>query len=503
VGTDNTDNTDTDDRNPAAANGTATPRPLLTLAQAANRLHLRPSALRRSMRQGTLLPDERITDASIADGQPRFSAATLDTYAAQRAAPGAVRRGEARSTLGPTLRRQLARVLDRPRQARVAPTEQRRGQFARWPSRRLRGERRRAPLWRHGAVRRWRERRMQRLYTLRELFRLGIRGQADLNDAIQHGDPLTRRVALLAAFWVKITNDWIFNLSGLLAYNFLFALFPILILVLAITGLVLGAVVPGTQNIVAHNIEHALPSGVGDVVVKSVTTRLKASAGWLLLVGLVTSLFAGSRLFITLENCFGVVFRLRGRDPIGQNRMAFSLLFLFLVLLPLLLATFLLPTGIERLLDPTARSPIGIFAVTMVGLIVAFLSATLLFTLIYALVPYRQRLWRAWGPNWRGAVVAAGLLLLYELLFPLYTTFILNPGNYGTIAAFAVVILVFFYYLAFILLLGAEINSWAAGQRETATDVPGILHAVQAHRSTRDAAGPTAGEPQEEMQRHR
>jgi len=32
--------------------------------------------------------------------------------------------------------------------------------------------------------------------------------------------------------------------------------------------------------------------------------------------------------------------------------------------------------------------------------------------------------------------------------------------------------------------------------------MPGILHAVQAHRSTRGAAGPTAGEPQEEMQRH-
>ena len=71
--------------------------------------------------------------------------------------------------------------------------------------------------------------------------------------------------------------------------------------------------------------------------------------------------------------------------------------------------------------------------------------------------------------------------MLYELLFPLYTTFILNPANYGTVAAFAVVILVFFYYLAFILLLGAEINSWVAGQRETASDVPGILHAVQAH----------------------
>jgi membrane protein len=438
------------------------------------------------MLQGTLLPDER-----GADGQPHFRAATLDLYAAQRAA--------ARSTLGPTLRRQFARVLERPGPARVASTEPRGGRFTRWP---LRGGRRDATVWRHSEVRRWRERRMQRLYTLRDLFRLGIRGQADLHEAIQQGDPLTRRVALLAAFWVKITNDWIFNLSGLLAYNFLFALFPMLILVLGITGFALRAIAPGTEDLVAHNIAQALPSGVGKVVVDSVTARLKASAGWLLVVGLLTSLFAGSRLFITLENCFGVVFRLRGRDPIRQNRMAFSLLLLYLVLLPLLLATFLLPSGIERLLDPSGHSLLGTALVTAAGVLVAFLSATLLFALTYALVPHRQRFWQALRPNWCGAVVAAALLLLYELLFPLYTTFILNPGNYGAVAVFAVVILIFFYYLAFILLLGAEINSWAAGQRETATDMPGILHAVQAHRSTRGAAGPTAGEPQEEMQRH-
>ena len=99
-------------------------------------------------------------------------------------------------------------------------------------------------------------------------------------------------------------------------------------------------------------------------------------------------------------------------------------------------------------------------------------------------------------------MVAALLLLLYEALFPFYANLVFNPDNYGTVAVFAVVILAFFYYLAFILLLGAEINSWVAGQRETAADLPGILHAVQAHDSTHGAAGPTAGEPQEEMQRH-
>jgi membrane protein len=343
---------------------------------------------------------------------------------------------------------------------------------------------------------------MKRIYTLRRLFREGIRGQADLDEAITHGDAPTRRVATLAAFWVKINNDWIFNLSGLLAYNFLFALFPLLILVLAITGFVLSNIAPGTEDLVVTNISRTLPTGVGSVVVTSVTARLKTSAGWLLLVGALTSLFASSRLFITLENCFGAVFRLRSRDPIGQNRMAFALLLLYLALLPLLLGTFLLPAGVEQLFDPSGRDALGTVLVTAVGVLIAFLAATLLFTLTYALVPYRRRFWRSFGPNWRGAVVAAALLMLYELLFPLYTTLVLNPANYGTVGAFAVVILVFFCCLAFILLLGAEINSWVAGQRETASDLPGILHAVQAHDSTRGAAGPSAGEPQEEMQRH-
>jgi hypothetical protein len=46
----------------------------------------------------------------------------------------------------------------------------------------------------------------------------------------------------------------------------------------------------------------------------------------------------------------------------------------------------------------------------------------------------------------------------------------------------------------------AEIKSWAVGQRETAADIPGVLHKVQAHNKTRGAAGPTAGAPHEDLQ---
>jgi hypothetical protein len=66
-------------------------------------------------------------------------------------------------------------------------------------------------------------------------------------------------------------------------------------------------------------------------------------------------------------------------------------------------------------------------------------------------------------------VVAAALLIVYEILFPIYESLLLHPGNYGSLAGFAILILVFFYYLSFILLLGLEINAWAQGQR-SATD---------------------------------
>ena len=88
------------------------------------------------------------------------------------------------------------------------------------------------------------------------------------------------------------------------------------------------------------------------------------------------------------------------------------------------------------------------------------------------------------------------------MFFPWYTSHFVQVGNYGSIGAFAIIILLFFYYLGVILLLGAEINSWVAGQRETAADLPGMLHAIQAHRSLHGAAGPTAGMPHEELQHH-
>ena len=315
---------------------------------------------------------------------------------------------------------------------------------------------------------------------------------------------LKQRLKPFLRFWQKLSNDWVFNLSGLLAYNILMTIFPILLALLAFAGFIFSTISPGSQQALEEAIANALPggsAGTGGVVVEVALNNLRRQAGGIFIIALLTSIFTGSRLFVTLENCFGVILRLRGRDILRQNIMAIGMLLLFVVLAPILfLASFVPQAIINAIEHSNAGGTVNGLLIHLIGLLVVFVVALILFGAIYTVVPNRRA---RFGEMWRGTLLAAGLLVLFEVVFPIYETLALRPNNYGSVAAFAIVILLYFYYLGFILLLGAEVNSWASGQRETAGDIAAILHEVQAHNTTRGAAGPTAGMPQEDKQHHK
>src|SRR5262249_33984278 len=167
----------------------------------------------------------------------------------------------------------------------------------------------------------------------------------------------------------------------------------------------------------------------------------------------VTALIGGSSLFITMEGIFGVVFRLRSREFFHQRLMAIGMLLLFAVLIPLIMLASIVPPAVLGIPGIGNSSPLAGFFIPLFGLVVAFTFAVALFGAIYIVVPNKPMNLRM---AWKGTLVAATLLVLYEILFPLYESNFLHADDYGALIGFIVVVIVFFYYLAFILLLGAE-----------------------------------------------
>jgi membrane protein len=294
------------------------------------------------------------------------------------------------------------------------------------------------------------------------------------------------------AFGQKLSNDWLLNLSALLAFNLLMATFPFLLVLFALLGITFGLLSPSLEHLIILNIIAVFPSQTGATIVTTTANNLTRNAGWLLALGIVTSIFLGSRLFIVIENCFGIIYRVPSRDLVRQNLMAIGMVLLYIVLIPFFLLLSIVPGALLALFHPSSYYYVATSVDQIVVLVGTVVIAALMFLLIYYVVPNRPSHWHS---TWPGTVLAAVLLVLYEKLFPLYTQTFLRPNNYGSIAGFALVILIFYNYLAFILLLGAEVNSWIAGKRQTAGDLQAILTEVDKQSAALTGVVPAAAHP--------
>jgi len=137
------------------------------------------------------------------------------------------------------------------------------------------------------------------------------------------------------AFWAKFGNDWGMNLAGLLAYNFLTAIFPLLLGILAIAALLAPASViqqlAGKMNTV---LPASLTSGA-NINFYTILQGFRKASGITAIISLVGLLWTGSNLFGVMENCFSIVFRTTDRGFIQQKLMSFAMILIFAILAPL------------------------------------------------------------------------------------------------------------------------------------------------------------------------
>jgi membrane protein len=287
----------------------------------------------------------------------------------------------------------------------------------------------------------------------------------------------------LQAFWTKFNNDWVMNFASGLAFNLITAIFPIAIALIAIVGIIFGRYDPSIQHNLIIQIEQffAYQTSSGDILEPALNT-LSKNAGFLLFLAVLLAIFGGSRLFVSLENYFDIIYHTRPRDVIPQNIMALGMLFLFVLLIPLMVFASTIPALVQSILrtTPVNQFPYNGFIIYTIGILIGLLLAWILFEAIYIVVPNQPIKFRN---SWRGAVVAAVALIIYLIVFPFYVTHFLrnDTGQVG----FVVIFLFFFYYFAVILLLGAEINAFFAEKiRATPDNLAVMVHQLTSHLPT-------------------
>jgi len=294
---------------------------------------------------------------------------------------------------------------------------------------------------------------------------------------------LDKKTKPFQEFWTKFNNDWSWNNAAGLAFNLILSIFPLVIALLALIGFFLGRLDPAAyHDFTTKKLPDLFPAVTSSQnIIQPALRQLTKDSGILGIFAIAVSIFNGSRLFLFLQGCFDLIYHVRPRSVIAQNVLAVVMVLLFVILVPIMVLASSLPAVVSSLLQntPMSQLPGQGLLLSVSGIVSGLIGAYVLFQVIYIVVPNQKISFRK---SWRGAVVAAFLLELYLVLFPLYVTTFL--GSFAS-AVGVLILLIFFYYFALILFLGAEVNAFfAQGVRSTPYDVPTMIHLLSSHLPT-------------------
>jgi membrane protein len=243
--------------------------------------------------------------------------------------------------------------------------------------------------------------------------------------------------------------------AAALAYNALFALFPFLLLLIALLGFLH---VPGFFDWLLEQSESALPGDAYQRLREVVDEIQNRPRGGLLSFGIVAAVWGSSSGIRSLMNALNVAYDVEETRPMWK-RYFLSVLYTigFAVLLMAAAALMVLgPEGIEWLADQVGLGPLFVTLWTWLRWPALVLLLMLVAALVYRLLPNVEQPFRLITP---GAVVAVVIWIIASVGFALYVSNLTNySATYGSLGG-VIVLLFFFYISGAVLLLGAEINA--------------------------------------------
>jgi membrane protein len=279
------------------------------------------------------------------------------------------------------------------------------------------------------------------------------------------------RKATLAAWcdlWRAAGTAWLADrapsMGAAMAYYMVFSLAPVLILVIAVAGLVFGQA--AAQGAIVEQLGDLMGvEGAAALQAMIVSAGHKRAGIIATLIGTGALLVASTAVFVELQAALNVIWKVARRPRraliavVREQLLSLSLILAlgFLLLVSLVLSAALSAFG--HYLD-------GVFPglplmLRILHLALSFGMMSVLFGMIFKILPDTPV---AWQDVWVGAMTTALLFSIGKYLIGLYIGSSNVASTYGAAGAL-VIILLWIYYSAQILLFGAEFTKACADRR--------------------------------------
>jgi membrane protein len=270
--------------------------------------------------------------------------------------------------------------------------------------------------------------------------------------------------SLLKQTYEEWSHDQIPRLAAALAYYTAFAIAPLLVVVIAVAGLALG------QAHVQEQILDQLRGLLGDQGAALVGTMLEAAlrpreGRFALVLSFFAVMMGASGLVAELQSALNTVWEVQPKPGIGLGGVVRKRFLSFAVVLVvgfLLLVTLVISAALAGARGAVVARVGGLAPLLrVIGFVFDFVLTTFLISLIFKFLPDVRLRWRDVAP---GAAVTAALFTAGKFAIGFYLGRAAVGSAYGAAGSLAIVLL-WVYYSAQILLLGAEFTQvWARRQ---------------------------------------